>query len=63
MKNYLSFILTTLLIIGALAGCAGQTNTLEQSVVSDTVALTSTLESEDMPDVSFSKEDYEKLLV
>lgn len=62
MKNYLSFILTTLLIIGALAGCAGQTNTLEQSVVSDTVALTSTLESEDMPDVSFSKEDYEKLL-
>jgi len=62
MKKYLSLVLATLLIMGA-AGCAGQTNTSEQSVVSDTNALASTPKSEDMPDDSFSKEDYEKLLV
>ncbi len=62
MKKYRSLVLATLLIIVA-AGCAGQTNTSEQSVVSDTNALVSTLKPEDMPDDSFSKEDYEKLLV
>ncbi len=62
MKKYRSLVLAALLIIVA-AGCAGQANTSKQSVVSETNALASMPKSEDMPDDSFSKEDYEKLLV
>ncbi len=62
MKKYLSFILAVLLIMGMLAGCAGQADTPEQSMVSNTSVPASTPEPEDMLDTSFSKEDYEKLL-
>lgn len=62
MKKYLSFVLAVWLIMSVPAGCAGWSNTSEQSVVSDTNTLASMLESKDMPDVSFRKEDYEKLL-
>jgi len=62
MKKYLSLVLATLLIM-SVAGCVGQTNTSKQSVVSDTNTSASTPKSEDIPDDSFSKEDYEKLLV
>ena len=62
MKKYLSFVLAALLIMSTIAGCAGQSNKSEQNVASGTNALASTLESEDIPDDSFSEEDYEKLL-
>lgn len=62
MKKYLSFVFAALLIMSTIAGCAGQSNKSEQNVASGTNALASTLESEDIPDDSFSEEDYEKLL-
>lgn len=62
MKKYLSFILAVLLIMGALAGCAGQTKAPEQRMASNASTSTSTPQPEDMPNTSFSKEDYEKLL-
>ncbi len=63
MKKYLSIILAVLVAASAVTGCAGQTNTPEQSMVSNTNAPASTPEKEDLPDDSFSKEDYQKLLV
>jgi len=62
MKRYLSIILAVLVAAGALSGCAGQTNTPEQSMVPNTNAPAGTPEPEDIPDDSFSKEDYQKLL-
>ncbi len=62
MKKYLSIIPAVLVAASALTGCAGQVNTPEQSMVSNTNAPTSTPETEEIPDESFSKEDYEKLL-
>lgn len=62
MKKYLSLVPAAMLIMGVLAGCAKQTNTPEQSMVSGTNASVGTLDSAEMPDDSFSKEDYEKLL-
>ncbi len=63
MKKYLLLVLSALLIMGALAaGCAEQANTPEQHMVSNTNAPASTPEKKDMPDDSFSKEDYQKLL-
>jgi len=62
MKKYLSIILAVLVAASVLTGCAGQANALEQSVVSNTDAPASTPDKEDMPDDSFSKEDYQKLL-
>ncbi len=62
MKKYLSFVFAAMLIMGVLAGCAEQTNTPEQSMVSNTNASDDTLDLADVPDDSFSKEDYEKLL-
>lgn len=62
MKKYLSIILAVLVAASVLTGCAGQANTPEQSMVSNTDAPTSTPEPEDVLDTSFSEEDYEKLL-
>lgn len=62
MKKYLSIIFAVLVAASVLTGCAGQANTPEQSVVSNTDAPASTPEPEDVPDTSFSEEDYEKLL-
>lgn len=62
MKKYLSIILAVLVVASVLTGCAGQANTLGQSMVSNTDAPASTPEPEDVPDTSFSKEDHEKLL-
>lgn len=67
MKKYLLLVLSALLILGALAGCAEQTNTPEQSMVSNTSASADTSDLVDVPDDSFSEEgydeeDYEKLL-
>ncbi len=62
MKKYLSIILAVLVAASALAGCAGQANMPEQSMVSNTNAPSGTPEKEDIPDDSFSKEDYQKLL-
>lgn len=62
MKKYLLLVLAAMLIMGVLAGCAEQTKTPEQSMVSGTNAFVGTLDSAEMPDDSFSKEDYEKLL-
>ena len=62
MKKYLSIIFAVLVLASVLIGCAGQSSGSEQNRVSDTNAPTSTPEPEDMPDDSFSKEDYQKLL-
>jgi len=62
MEKYLSIILAVLVVASVLTGCAGRANAPEQSVVSNTDAPASTLEKEDIPDDSFSKEDYQKVL-
>ncbi len=62
MKKYLSIIFAVLVLASMLIGCAGQSSGSEQNMVSNTNAPTSTPEPEDMPDDSFSKEDYQKLL-
>ncbi|MBD5521621.1 MAG: hypothetical protein HDR03_10475 [Lachnospiraceae bacterium] len=62
MKKYLLLVLAALLIMGALAGCAEQTNTPEQHMVSNTNVPTGTPEKKDILDDFFSKEDYQKLL-
>lgn len=62
MKKYLSIIFAALVLASALTGCAGQENTPEQSEVSDTDVSAGMPEPETVPDDSFSKEDYQKLL-
>ena len=62
MKKYLSIIFAVLVFASVLIGCAGQSSGSEQNMVSNTNSPTSTPEPEDMPDDSFSKEDYQKLL-
>ena len=62
MKKYLLLVLSALLIMGVLAGCAEQNNTPEQHMVSNTNTPASTPEMKDMLDDSFSKEDEQKLL-
>ena len=62
MKKNLLLVLSALLIIGALAGCAEQTNTPEQHMVSNTNVPIGTPEKKDILDDFFSKEDYQKLL-
>ncbi len=62
MKKYLSIFLAILVAASALTGCAGQANALEQNMVSNTSVPASTPEEENLPDDSFSKEDYQKLL-
>lgn len=62
MKKYLSGIFAILVAASVLTGCAGQANTPEQSMVSNTDALASTPEPEAVPDTSLSEADYEKLL-
>lgn len=62
MKKYLSLVFAVMLIMGVLAGCAEQTNTPEQSMASNTNVSVDTLDPADVPDDSFSKEEYEKLL-
>lgn len=62
MKKHLLLVPAALLIMGALAGCAGYTGTPEQSVISDANRPAAAPEPEDMPDDFFSEEEYEKLL-
>ena len=68
MKKYLTVILATLLTMSVFTGCATQTSlglrssSPEQSNVSITNAPIATSEPGEMPDNSFSKEEYQKLL-
>ena len=62
MKKYLSIIFVALVFASVLIGCTGQVSRSEQNMVSNTNAPTSTPEPENMPNDSFSKEDYQKLL-
>lgn len=62
MKKYLSVVFAVLVLANVLIGCTGQSSGSEENMVSNTDASTSTPETEDMPDDSFSKEDYQKLL-
>lgn len=62
MKKYLLIVLSALLIMGALTGCAEQTNTPEQYMASNTNAPVGTPEKKDILDDFFRKEDYQKLL-
>lgn len=62
MKKYLSIIFAVLVLASVLIGCTGQSSGSEQSMVSNTNVPTSTRKPEDMPDESFCKEDYQKLL-
>lgn len=70
MKKYLSVISTVLVIASVITGCAGQPNTPKSGVVSDIGVLDDLSAAEgitknipkDIPDDSFSKEDYQKLL-
>lgn len=62
MKKYLTIILATLLTISVFTGCAGRSSLPEQSNVSTTNSPIATSEPEEMPDNSFSKEEYQKLL-
>ncbi|MGN0314302.1 MAG: hypothetical protein ACI4EG_05880 [Fusicatenibacter sp.] len=62
MKKYLSIIFAVLVLANVLIGCTGQSSGSEENMVSNTDAFTSTPKTEDMPDESFSKEDYQKLL-
>lgn len=62
MKKYLLIVLSALLIMGALTGCAEQTNTPEQYMASNTNAPAGTPEKKDILDDFFRKEDYQKLL-
>lgn len=61
MKKYLSILLAVLVAASTLTGCAGQANAPKQSIVSNTDAPAGTPKKEDIPDDSFSKEDYQKL--
>ncbi len=70
MKKYLSIISAVLVIASVITGCAVHPNTSKSGVVSDIKVLDdlSAVEgipkniSKDIPDDSFSKEDYQKLL-
>lgn len=70
MKKYLSVISTVLVIASVITGCAGQPNTPKSGAVSDIGVLDDLSAAEgitknipkDIPDDSFSKEDYQKLL-
>ena len=61
MKKYLSIIFAVLIFAGVPIGCSGQSGGAEQGTVSNTNGFTSTQEPEDMPDDSFSKEEYQML--
>lgn len=58
MKKYLSFVLTALLIIGALAGCAEQGNTPTPANSSTPITAQAMLPT----DSAFTSEEYEKML-
>ncbi|MDO5346845.1 MAG: hypothetical protein Q4E91_14055 [Lachnospiraceae bacterium] len=62
MKKYLSIIFAVLVFVSVLIGCTGQSSGSEQNMVSNTNASASISGPENMPDASFSKEDYQKLL-
>ncbi len=62
MKKYISIIFTILVIVSVLTGCVSQNGEPKQSMVSNTNACASTPEKKDIPDDSFSREDYQKLL-
>ena len=61
MKKYLSIIFAALVFASVLIGCTGQVSRSEQNMVSNTNAPTSTPEPENMPNDSFSKEDYHRI--
>lgn len=62
MKKYLCMIFAVLVFASVLIGCTVKSGGSEQSMASNTNASTDTQEPEDMPDASFSKEDYQMLL-
>ncbi len=70
MKKYLSIISAVLAAASLMIGCAGQPSTLKNGMVSDVADIGNLSEtkdvaegiSKDIPDDSFSKEDYQKLL-
>ena len=62
MKKYLTIILATLLTMSVFTGCAGRSRSPEQNNVSTTNSPIATSEPGEMPDNSFSKEEYQKLL-
>ena len=62
MKKYLTIILATLFTMSVFTGCAGRNSSPEQSNVSITNSPIATSEPGEMPDNSFSKEEYQKLL-
>ena len=62
MKKYLPIILATLLTMSVFTGCAERSNSPEQSNISIANSPIATSEPGEMPDNSFSKEEYEKLL-
>lgn len=62
MKKYLPIIFATLLTVSAFTGCARRNSSPEQSNVSTANPPITTSELGEMPDNSFSNEDYQKLL-
>lgn len=62
MNKYLPIILMVLLAMSVLIGCAGRNSLAEQNNVLNTNSPITTSELGEMPDDSFSKEDYQKLL-
>lgn len=68
MKKYLAIIFAALFVMNVFMGCTSQRNLAvqnsvpEQSSISSPNTLASTSESEELPDNSFRKEDYQKLL-
>ncbi len=62
MKKYLPIIFAALLTMNVFTGCAGRSSSPEQSNVSTTATPIATSEPGEMPDNSFSKEEYQKLL-
>ena len=62
MKKYLPIILATLLTMSVFTGCAERSSSPEQSNISIANSPIATSEPGEMPDNSFSKEEYEKLL-
>jgi len=62
MKKYLSIIFAVLAAASALTGCAGGANAPEQSVAANTDVPANTPKKETIPDDSFSKEDYQRVL-
>ena len=62
MKKYLTIILATLFIMSVFTGCARRNSSPEQNNVSTTNSPITTSEPGEMPDNSFSKEEYQKLL-